>query len=105
MFITNHAASSALATFLDLSKYEPQAKDKKVIAWPLFHSKPDKKHHKEMKFSVEAMYVEETHEGRAWRELWERHHISLQRSERKKKREERQAAREKVNQPISHDEL
>ena len=91
---------------MDLSKYVPQAKHKMVIAWPLFHTKPDKKHHNEMKFSIEAMYVEETHEGRAWREMWERHHVSHQRNERKKQREGRQAAREQVKQEhISHDEL
>ncbi len=82
------------------------AKDKTVIAWPQFHSKPDKKHHKEMIFSIEAMYVEETSHGREWREMWERHQVSLHRNERKNKRQERQnAGKEMEQESIVKDEL
>jgi hypothetical protein len=84
---------------LDLTKYSSYAKDHSVIAWPIKHEIPDTKHgKKDITFSIKAFYVVDTDDGKAWREMWNKHHTSLRRLERKLKREERRQNKAQLNQ-------
>ncbi|KAL2272063.1 hypothetical protein VTJ83DRAFT_1434 [Remersonia thermophila] len=83
----------------DLSKYKSQAIDHAILAWPVDHTKPLRDLGKrDITFKVEAMEVEETHDQKQSRLIWERMNRMIKRNERRQQREERQRARREVEE-------
>ncbi len=69
-----------------------------MIAWPFEHSKPDRDaNNPEIHFKIRVETVEETHEGKHRRLMWEGLMKNARRYERKLTREERYAARDAVH--------
>jgi hypothetical protein len=92
--------------FNNLAKYKPQAIDHAVIAWVVDHTKPHRDLGKrDMTFTVEAMSVTESEEGRHARLMWEKLHRTLKRNERRQQREERLKARKEMEEGRVRDEL
>jgi len=89
----------------DLSKYQPQAVDGAVIAWPE-HTPPDReKGKRDIHFTVAAKKVIETEDGRAIRIAWAKAQEMIERQQKKIGREERAAKRKEVQKSIEKDEL
>lgn len=63
------------------------AKEKCVVAWVTFHSKPDK--YNEVRWKIRAEAVEETEDQKHHRTFWEKLHLHAKRSNRRHEREER----------------
>ncbi|KAK3994321.1 hypothetical protein QBC44DRAFT_236413 [Cladorrhinum sp. PSN332] len=90
----------------NITKFKPQAVDHCVIAWVTDHTKPLRDLGKrDIQFTVEAMAVTETEEGKYTRTMWERMYRNVRRHERKQQREERERAKREIAQGITRDEL
>lgn len=90
----------------NIAKYKHQAIEHSVIAWVTDHTKPLRDLGKrDMQFTIEAMAVTETEEGKYTRLMWERMYRNVRRHERKQQREERQKARREVQEGVTRDEL
>lgn len=90
----------------NLAKYKPQAIDHAVLAWPVEHTKPNRdRGERGMTFTVQAMSVTESEEGKHSRLMWEKLHRVIRRNERRQQREERQKARREMEEGRVRDEL
>lgn len=90
----------------NLPKYKHQAQDHCVIAWVTDHTKPHRDLGKrDMQFTIEAMAVTETDEGKYTRLMWERMYRAVKRNERRQQREERQKAKKEMEGGRVRDEL
>jgi hypothetical protein len=70
------------------------------------HTKPDRDHGKrDIKFTVEALSVTETEDGKKTRLMWEKLHRTVRRNERRIQKEERLKAREDLKSGRIRDEL
>jgi hypothetical protein len=68
--------------------------DDGVIAWPLENSVPDQNN--DITFKIRVTLLHETEETKEKRKMWEKVHIAARRNYRKYEREERQAAKERM---------
>ncbi|KAK4236348.1 hypothetical protein C8A03DRAFT_45644 [Achaetomium macrosporum] len=92
--------------FNNLAKYKPQAIDHAVVAWVVDHTKPNRDLGKrDMTFTVEALSVTESEEGKRARLMWEKLHRTIKRNERRMLREERLKARKEMEEGRVRDEL
>ncbi|KAK4662412.1 hypothetical protein QC763_611320 [Podospora pseudopauciseta] len=90
----------------NLPKYKHQAIDHCVIAWVTDHTKPQRENGKrDMEFTIEAMAVTESEDGKRSRLMWERLHRTIKRNDRKQQREERQKKKKELEEGIVRDEL
>ena len=70
------------------------------------HTKPHRDLGKrDMQFTIEAMAVTETDEGKYTRLMWERMYRAVKRNERRQQREERQKAKKEMEGGRVRDEL
>lgn len=58
-----------------------------------------------MEFTIEAMAVTESEDGKRSRLMWERLHRTIKRNDRKQQREERQKKKKELEEGIVRDEL
>ncbi|KAK4223437.1 hypothetical protein QBC38DRAFT_52188 [Podospora fimiseda] len=90
----------------NITKFKPQAADHCTIAWVTDHTKPMRDLGKrDIQFTIEAMAVNETEEGKYTRLMWEKMYRNVRRNERKRQREERERAKREIGQGITRDEL
>ncbi|KAL1854026.1 hypothetical protein VTK73DRAFT_8825 [Phialemonium thermophilum] len=93
--------SDCEADLLDLSRYEPHAIENAVIAWPVEHTTPSGKDKDlEISFQIRAMVTVESAENKAIQELWQKIQRQAIRENRRLEREQRLAARKKLQEPL-----
>ncbi|KAK4164058.1 hypothetical protein QBC43DRAFT_263142 [Cladorrhinum sp. PSN259] len=90
----------------NITKFKPQAQEHCVIAWVTDHTKPLRDLGKrDIQFTIEAMAVTETEEGKYTRQMWERMYRNVRREERKQQRKERERAKREIMEGVTRDEL
>ncbi|KAK4154429.1 hypothetical protein C8A00DRAFT_42788 [Chaetomidium leptoderma] len=83
--------------FNNLARYKAQAVDHSVLAWPVDHTKPNRDLGKrDITFTIDAMSVTETEEGKRARLMWEKMHRTVKRNERRHQREEREKTKKEM---------
>ena len=83
---------------LDLKMYLPQAKERCVVSWVTFHSKPDKNN--DVRWKIRAELVKETDDQRHHRGFWEKMHLHAKRSNRRQEREERMKRGDRLHEEL-----